>query len=92
MSAVMQVLFTTLCDPDTYAVTSLLLLETLVAAQIFITASATLRIQVAKNFRKLQAAVIGIQQADELEAASAREHPSFANVSEEAFPLFMSTR
>ena len=63
-----------------------------IQVQIFITASVTLRIQVAKAFRKLQAAVIGIAQADELEAASAREHPSFANIPDEAFPLFLSTR
>ncbi|KAK9854785.1 hypothetical protein WJX84_000152 [Apatococcus fuscideae] len=60
--------------------------------QIFITASVTLRVQVAKAFRKLQAAVIGIAQADELEAVSAREYPSFANVPDDAFPLFLSTR
>ncbi|KAK9842411.1 hypothetical protein WJX84_005751 [Apatococcus fuscideae] len=60
--------------------------------QVFITASATLRLQVAKAFRKLQAAVVGLEQAAELEQAALREIHTFANVSARAFPLFLSTR
>lgn len=60
--------------------------------QVFITASATLRLQVAKAFRKLQAAVIGLEQAADLEKAAEQEVHTFADVPAHLFPLFLSTR
>ena len=60
--------------------------------QVFITASATLRLQVAKAFRKLQAAVIGLEQTAEMEQAAEQEVHTFVNVPVQRFPLFLSTR
>ncbi|KAK9827525.1 hypothetical protein WJX74_008224 [Apatococcus lobatus] len=62
------------------------------ANQVFITASATLRLQVAKAFRKLQAAVIGLEQAAELEKAAEQEIHTLSDVPTRLFPLFLSTR
>ena len=61
--------------------------------QVFLTASATLRQQVAKAFRKLQANVLcDAEESKRLEELSKAEYHSLANVPAEAFPLFWTTR
>ncbi|KAK9819698.1 hypothetical protein WJX72_001361 [[Myrmecia] bisecta] len=60
--------------------------------QVFLTASATLREQVAKAFRKLQCATLGPQAASLADAAAQRELHTLANVPTEAFLLFLTTK
>lgn len=61
--------------------------------QVFLTASATLREQVASSFRKLQTAAIGAVEARRLaEVATSTELHTLSNVPPECFPLFLSTR
>lgn len=61
--------------------------------QVFLTASATLREQVAASFRKLQTAAIGAVEARRLaEVAASTELHTLLDVPPECFPLFLSTR
>ncbi|KIZ02024.1 hypothetical protein MNEG_5936 [Monoraphidium neglectum] len=60
--------------------------------QVFITASATLKEQVSRTFRKLQAAAIADPaDARAVAAAAARDYPSLRDVPSAAFPLFVTT-
>jgi len=63
----------------------------LLPLQVFLTASATLREQVAMSFRRLQAAAPNAPPAGAAEAAAAELH-TFARVPGAAFPLFLSTK
>ncbi len=63
----------------------------LLPLQVFLTASATLREQVAMSFRRLQAAAPNAPPAGAAEAAAAELH-TFASVPGIAFPLFLSTK
>eukprot|EP00878_Enallax_costatus_P024526 GHUV01026178.1.p1 GENE.GHUV01026178.1~~GHUV01026178.1.p1 ORF type:complete len:603 (+),score=181.38 GHUV01026178.1:514-2322(+) len=58
--------------------------------QLFVTASPTLKDQVAKQFRKLQAAVLSPEEMARVAAATAREYHSLSCIPDEAFPLFLS--
>ena len=61
--------------------------------QVFLTASATLRQQVAKAFRKLQANVLcDPEESQRLEELSRAEYHSLAGIPSDAFPLFWTTR
>ena len=60
--------------------------------QVFLTASATLREQVAQSFRKLQAAAVGPREAQRLADASASPGMhTLRGLPPDAFPLFLST-
>ncbi|KAK9807285.1 hypothetical protein WJX73_007725 [Symbiochloris irregularis] len=61
--------------------------------QVFLTASATLRQQVAKAFRKLQANVLcDAEESLRLEELSRAEYHSLAGIPADAFPLFWTTK
>eukprot|EP00775_Hariotina_reticulata_P001454 gene1454-1796_t len=60
---------------------------------VFVTASATLKEQVSRTFRKLQAAAItDPQDAAAVAAATAAEPTSLINLAPAAFPIFTTTR
>jgi hypothetical protein len=62
-------------------------------AQVFLTASATLREQVALSFRKLQTASLGPEAAAATAAAvAAAELHTFKSVPPAVFPLFLTTK
>lgn len=60
--------------------------------QIFVTASGTLRREVARSFAKMRRAVVDPDKADELEALAERSFVTLKDVPAEAFPLFLSQK
>lgn len=61
--------------------------------QIFLTANPRLRSEVAKQFHKLRAAVLGNpEESKRLEDLSNQDYPSLAHIPGDAFPLFWTTR
>lgn len=60
--------------------------------QVFLTSSSTLREQVAKAFRRLQAPALGVPKAARLAALAAQDYPTLADMPSEAFPLFLTPR
>ncbi|GMH41224.1 hypothetical protein BSKO_09134 [Bryopsis sp. KO-2023] len=62
--------------------------------QVFLTASATLKEQVEKTFRKLQAAVLSKDQLQHVIDLGKNVYPfrPFRDIPSEAFPLFLTTR
>lgn len=64
-----------------------------IPVQVFLTASATLREQVALSFRKLQTASLGPEAAAATAAAvAAAELHTFKSVPPVVFPLFLTTK
>ena len=64
-----------------------------IPVQVFLTASATLREQVALSFRKLQTASLGPEAAAATAAAvAAAELHTFKSVPPAVFPLFLTTK
>ena len=59
---------------------------------LFVTASATLREQVARAFRRLQAAVVRGEEAAMRQRLSAATYHTFRGIPSEAFPLFLSAK
>ncbi|KAG2432292.1 hypothetical protein HYH02_013015 [Chlamydomonas schloesseri] len=59
---------------------------------VFVTASATLREQVARAFRKLQRAALRDHEWERASAAFSATYHTFKDVPPEAFPLFLSSR
>lgn len=59
---------------------------------IFVTASATLKEQVRKAFRRMQAAAMPPAEYRDAEAAGRATYHSMSDVPREAFPLFLSAR
>ena len=77
------------CRLDSQALSELLCC----AAQVFLTASATLREQVALSFRKLQTASLGPEAAAATATAvAAAELHTFKSVPPAVFPLFLTTK
>lgn len=59
---------------------------------VFVTASATLREQVARAFRRLQSAVLPAEEWEAVSAAAAAQYHTMRDVPDAAFPLFLSSR
>ncbi|CAD7695958.1 unnamed protein product [Ostreobium quekettii] len=60
--------------------------------QIFVTASATLKDQVSRTFRKLQGAVLSAEEVRDLAELANGEYPTLSEIPSAAFPLFLTTR
>ncbi|MEW5318036.1 MAG: hypothetical protein WDW38_009289 [Sanguina aurantia] len=59
---------------------------------LFVTASATLRLEVAKAFRRLQAAVVPPEQLSRILSAAEATYHNFKDIPAEAFPLFLPAK
>jgi len=60
--------------------------------QVFVTASATLKEQVSRTFRKLQAAVLSEKDLQELTKLVQSDYHVLRDIPENVFPLFLTTR
>lgn len=56
---------------------------------IFVTASATLRDQVMRAFRRLQAAVLSAEEAARRQGVASAAYHTFRAIPSDAFPLFL---